>query len=314
MGTSIFRGQLLSLTGFNQGIIFPAVQIDKTESTVTPINSFATTISLSTPSPGPTETFTITQTITILQTPSPAYTSTPTPGLALAPTSISPLPSSCTQEGIVWQSSKDGMIEICVPEGRFYNDSNAEVYLNAFWFDKYEVSNQQYALCVKDGACMPPRLVSSKTRDFYYGNSIYNNYPVIYVSWDDAKSYCTWAKRRLPDEEEWKKAARGPKDGRIYPWGNELPNSSLLNFGNKYSGDTSPVDGYPSGASYYGILNMGGNVMEWTSDHYIGNSNYFIIKGGAWSQASSFVMISSSYADTRKGDADLGIRCMIDAP
>lgn len=206
------------------------------------------------------------------------------------------------------------MVEICVPSGKFYND-NAQVFLDSFWIDKFEVSNSQYMQCVNDkGACNQPFNKGSKTRGSYFGNPAFEDYPVIYISWQDAKSYCKWAKRRMPMDDEWKKAARG-LDGRIYPWGNSSPNSNLLNSKSSNIGDTKPVDSYPDGKSYYGLINMSGNVMEWTSSRYQdkGNNNFIIIKGGAWTQNNDYAKIDSIYADTDKGDGDLGIRCLVDA-
>ncbi len=200
------------------------------------------------------------------------------------------------------------------------------VTLNAFWIDQTEVTNKMYKTCVDADICKPPFQSDSYKRDHYFGNPRYDEYPVIYIAWEQAETYCTWAGRRLPSEAEWEKAARGT-DGRLYPWGNNKPTSTLSNY-SLYEGDTTPVKKYPNGTSPYGAYDMTGNVWEWTADWYDGNyykaapsSNptgpYFgidkVSRGSAWIYYDFDTFVTDRYGNAPKTTNNIiGFRCARD--
>jgi formylglycine-generating enzyme required for sulfatase activity len=212
----------------------------------------------------------------------PPATFTPAPP-TYVPFTLTPTPSFRPPHvaGAVMVSPKDGMKLHYVPAGNFLmGDNNQTTYVDAFWIDETEVTNRMYALCVAAGTCQPPSNKSSATRVSYYDNTQYTDYPVIYVSWNDAKAYCAWAGRALPSEAQWEKAARGP-DGSTYPWGNAAPNKDLLNY-NSNIGDTTKVGFYKDVKSFYRTFDMAGNVSEWANDWYDSSQQHRVLRGGSW--------------------------------
>jgi iron(II)-dependent oxidoreductase len=174
-----------------------------------------------------------------------------------------------------------------VPAGDFVMGSNARelglredfpgdespihlVYLNSFWIDKYEVTNEQYREFVKATGYQEPIFWTEP--DFAGPRQ-----PVIGVSWDDAVTYCKWRGMYLPTEAQWEKAARGI-DGRKYPWGNDFPDEDengigglqnlRANFNSRHY-KTFDVGSFPKGVSPYGAWDMAGNVWEWCADWYV---------------------------------------------
>lgn len=231
------------------------------------------------------------------------------------------------------------------------------VYLDAYWIDQTEVTNVMYEKFIQDSGYTTTaeeegwayvfennegwQPVEGANWRYPFGSDntweSRKSHPVIQLSWYDAQAYCKWAGRRLPTEAEWEKAARGI-DGRIYPWGNNPPTGSLVNFADSNTNfdwsaksiddgyaNTSPVGTYPKGASYYGTLDMAGNVWEWVADwfdaEYYGNSpvanptgsrtgEYRVLRGGSWSNEPFYLRA----ADRLRGDPInrfnlVGFRC-----
>lgn len=155
------------------------------------------------------------------------------------------------------------------------------VLLGEYWIGRYEVTNAQFRVFVQaSGYRTTAEQNDSSGANWQHpggaGSDLTgkDNYPVVQVSWDDAVAFSTWAVKqtgyeiRLPSEAEWEKAARGT-DGRLYPWGNNVPGLTLANVGMNV-GATTPVGKYsPQGDSPYGVADMAGNVSEWTSSLYM---------------------------------------------
>ena len=228
------------------------------------------------------------------------------------------------------------MVMMSVPAGTFKMGSETgaedekpahDVALDAFRIDCTEVTNAQYAKCVASGKCQEPSDKSSNTRPSYYDDPKFADYPVIWVSWDDANNYCAWAGGQLPTEAQWEYAARG-SNGYAFPWGNDPPNSTLLNYNNPKVGDTTAVGSYPSGASWVGALDLAGTVWEWVQDWYgpysaspqinpIGpaSDGKRVLRGGAWYDVGAEVRT----ARRNTGFPDFsyngfGFRCMAKGP
>ncbi len=202
---------------------------------------------------------------------------------------------------------------------RFENEQPQHVvYLDAFYIDKYEVTNAQYKRFLDETGRMPP---------LYLNDELYNqpDQAVMAVTWEDAAEYARWAGKRLPTEAEWEKAARGT-DGRIWPWGDEWDNT-LLNANDVGAVDgyvyTAPVGSYPEGVSPYGVHDMAGNVWEWTADWY--DENYYeyspeinpkgpesgeahVARGGSWDMNLDFTRCASRFG-INAGSLLTGIRC-----
>ncbi len=156
-------------------------------------------------------------------------------------------------------------------------------------------------------------------------------HPVVQVSARDAGAFCTWYGLRLPSEEEWEFAARG-RDRRRYPWGdghpdNSDPNHSNLGYANfgtvlccaPDASDgylrTAPVGSYPTGASPHGLLDMAGNVWEWTSSRFPDRPEEVVLRGGGWGNDPYCLRVSYRHGNPADIGLDMvGFRCAADGP
>lgn len=140
------------------------------------------------------------------------------------------------------------------------------VWLDEFYIDRTEVTNRQFKIFSEATGRVLPN--NPEWDDNYFLGQPES--PVVMITWEQAQGYCTWARKRLPTEAEWEKAARGT-DGRLYPWGNAWQDSSA-NLADLVHTDpyhrAAPTGSFVRGASPYGALDMVGNVWEWCADWY----------------------------------------------
>jgi len=225
---------------------------------------------------------------------------------------------------------KDGAEMALIPAGEFQmGDSSGEgeadespvhiVYLDAFYIDKYEVTNALYKKFIE---------ATGRRTPGYWTNPSYNqpDQPVVGVDWNDAVAYAIWAGKRLPTEAEWEKAARGGLVGKRYPWGNDISHNDA-NYGGTSGADiwddSAPVGKFPPNG--YGLYDMAGNIWEWVADWYLGNyysispqknpkgpdtGSRRVMRGGAWGANPYFLRCATRFYDEPTLTlGSLGFRC-----
>jgi formylglycine-generating enzyme required for sulfatase activity len=214
---------------------------------------------------------------------------------------------------------------VAIPGGSFAMgsdsaDANANekpahvVTVTDFRIDRTEVTVKAYRACVDARRCSRPEAYLSAKSDYRsfcnWGNpDSRDNHPINCIDFEQARSFCAWAGKRLPTEAEWEYAARGGGEDRTYPWGNTEPTERHLNacgsecpphlLASHFPAgrslypssdgwpETAPVASFPAGASKHGVLDMAGNVWEWTASPYatydgVHTESKRVVRGGSW--------------------------------
>ncbi len=193
------------------------------------------------------------------------------------------------------------------PKGRADEWPQRTVQVDTFSIDHVEATNARYmAFVAATGHRSPPNPYATGLLLSVRG---IEQLPVVQVTWYDAKAYCAWARKRLPTEAEWEKAARGT-DGRRFPWGEDQPTQTRSNFDREWDGERTlhAVGALSDGDSPYGIKDMSGNAREWVQDWY--DPDYYanapaknpqgpekgivrVIRGGSWHSPVSDITASA---------------------
>ena len=193
------------------------------------------------------------------------------------------------------------------------------VTMNAFFIDKTEVTVGDYYKFIKAKNHRPPESWSQAWNDGTFRASE-ERLPVAGINWFDAKAYAVWAKKRLPTEQEWEYAARG-RDTRLYPWGNNY-DPARANVADSQHNMPVAVGSYYDGESPFGVVDMAGNVAEWTdsdSSRYPGSlatpKPGKIVRGGSFRASKIYAMTTTrTVILPDRWTSDLGFRCVKDAP
>jgi iron(II)-dependent oxidoreductase len=227
-------------------------------------------------------------------------------------------------EGIEIEGGNDIGVDVQYPwenmPRRFHEH---KLQIKPFYIDKYPVTNQEFKQFL-DATNYHPKDDLNFLRDWNKGTD-WANKPVTWVSLEDARAYAAWAGKRLPHEWEWQFAAQGA-DGRLYPWGNDWRDAAVPapQKGRTLAGPDN-VDAHPQGASPFGVVDLAGNVWQWTDEYLDDHTRAGILRGGSYYRPQgSMWYFPQAYRNDQHGKlllmapsydraATLGFRCVADA-
>jgi iron(II)-dependent oxidoreductase len=186
--------------------------------------------------------------------------------------------------GIMIEGGNDEGVDVQYPwEPSARRHHRHTLQIASFYVDKFPVTNADFKKFL-DATHYQPGDAHNFLRDWNSGvyPSGWDNRPVTWVSLEDARAYAKWAGKRLPHEWEWQYAAQG-SDGRIYPWGNEWDSAAVpAQETARTMRPPTSVDAYPKGASPFGVMDMVGNVWQWTDEYLDEHTRAGIVRGGTY--------------------------------
>jgi formylglycine-generating enzyme required for sulfatase activity len=251
-------------------------------------------------------------------------------------------PATVTPEGMIRIPQSEFLFQISGIEIEGLNDIGVDVQypwedsarrfhehpmqIKSFYIDKYPVTNAQFKKFL-DSSHFHPKDDLNFLRDWKDGSypTGWENKPVTWVSQEDARAYASWAGKRLPHEWEWQYAAQGT-DRRIYPWGNEWDDGAVPQPDkSRTMRGPDAVDAHPKGASPFGVMDLVGNVWQWTEEFVDEHTRGGILRGGSYYQPQGTIWyFPQAYKLNEHGklllmspgmdrSGGVGFRCVVDS-
>lgn len=241
---------------------------------------------------------------------------------------------------IIWEPDNKEMVLIAGGPCRMGREDGPDnvrpahqVLLDPFYVDLYPVTQGEYhTFCQQTGHPVPSYDVDWVNTDEYTWNAETReppmdklDHPVVLVSWQDARAYAQWARKRLLTEAEWERAARGTQ-GYRWPWGNEFDQSNCNTYGLGVGRTTAVYRFVPYGSSPEGVADLVGNVWEWTSSLYLpypydaedgredpGGSGFRVLRGGSWFNEPAVANTTARLDGDFVFFTNVGFRCGVSA-
>ncbi len=220
----------------------------------------------------------------------------PEPQPVASGAAAAPAPAASTAEPVAppppAAPCPEGMVEVAGGSFKF-GLLKKDVTVSDLCVDKTEVTAEAYEACAKEGKCTESFLDCAEAKTYKIPGK--ERHPIVCVDYPQSKAYCEFVGKRLPTEDEWEWVARAGAEGRKYAYGNDPPKDEICWSGSPEGArkGTCAVGSYPKGNGPSGIVDLTGNVFEWTQSSADGTAKMYITKGGSWRDGVAAQMVIS---------------------